>query len=53
VETVPVPTSGDAADDPAIGPAVPSGVFVAQDGQNTGNQNFKLVPYERLDGLLI
>ncbi|WP_245159997.1 phytase [Blastococcus sp. CT_GayMR19] len=35
-----------------LGPAFPSGVFVAQDGQNNGNQNFKLVPYERLDALL-
>jgi 3-phytase len=31
-----------------LGPAFPSGVFVVQDGHNEGNQNFKLVPYERV-----
>lgn len=36
-----------------LGPAFPQGVFVAQDGRNTapgssGNQNFKLVPWERI-----
>jgi 3-phytase len=32
-----------------LGPAFPSGVFVAQDGNNdNGAQNFKLVPYERV-----
>jgi 3-phytase len=32
-----------------LGPAFPSGVFVAQDGRNDGGaQNFKLVPYERV-----
>jgi 3-phytase len=32
-----------------LGPSFPSGVFVAQDGDNDdGAQNFKLVPYERV-----
>lgn len=36
-----------------LGPAFPNGLFVAQDGRNTapgtsGNQNFKLVPWERI-----
>jgi 3-phytase len=32
-----------------LGPAFPSGVFVAQDGDNdSGNQNFKLVPWENV-----
>ena len=36
-----------------LGPAFPSGVFVSQDGQNTGgNQNFKLVPYEQIAALV-
>ncbi len=36
-----------------LGPAFPSGVFVSQDGQNTGgNQNFKLVPYEQIATLV-
>jgi 3-phytase len=34
-----------------LGPAFPHGVFVAQDGFNDrGNQNFKLVPLERILG---
>jgi 3-phytase len=34
-----------------LGPALPHGVFVAQDGSNSGgNQNFKLVPLERILG---
>ena len=33
----------------SLGPAFPNGVFVAQDDSNdTGNQNFKLVPWERI-----
>jgi 3-phytase len=36
-----------------LGPAFPSGVFVAQDGANGGaHQNFKLVPYQQLAALL-
>jgi 3-phytase len=36
-----------------LGPAFPSGVFVAQDGANDGaNQNFKLVPYQQVAALL-
>jgi 3-phytase len=32
-----------------LGPDFPSGVFIAQDGTNdSGNQNFKLVPYQRI-----
>ena len=32
-----------------LGPGFPTGVFVAQDGHNTGgNQNFKLVPWENI-----
>jgi 3-phytase len=32
-----------------LGPDFPRGVFVTQDGENDdGNQNFKLVPYERI-----
>ncbi len=32
-----------------LGPAFPQGVFVAQDDKNdSGNQNFKLVPWERI-----
>ncbi len=34
-----------------LGPAFPGGLFVAQDGSNDdGNQNFKLVPWERIIG---
>ena len=34
-----------------LGPAFPNGVFVAQDGNNSlYNQNFKLVPWERIAG---
>ncbi len=29
-----------------LGPAFPHGVFIAQDGANNGNQNFKLVPLQ-------
>ena len=30
-----------------LGPAFPHGVFIAQDGlDNTGKQNFKLVPWQ-------
>ncbi len=33
----------------SLGPSFPAGVFVAQDGSNdTGNQNFKLVPWESI-----
>jgi len=32
----------------ALGGGFPMGVFVAQDGSNNGNQNFKLVPWERI-----
>jgi 3-phytase len=36
-----------------LGPAFPTGVFVAQDGANDGaNQNFKLVPYQQVAALL-
>ena len=32
-----------------LGPAFPRGIFVAQDGHNSGgNQNFKLVPWEKI-----
>lgn len=35
----------------ALGPAFPSGVFIAQDGSNSGgNQNFKLVPLQQILG---
>lgn len=33
----------------SLGPDFPRGLFVAQDGQNdSGNQNFKLVPWQRI-----
>ena len=33
----------------SLGPAFPAGLFVAQDGHNSGgNQNFKLVPWEKI-----
>jgi myo-inositol-hexaphosphate 3-phosphohydrolase len=36
-----------------LGPAFPEGVFIAQDGTNDdGNQNFKLVPWERIRHVL-
>jgi myo-inositol-hexaphosphate 3-phosphohydrolase len=36
-----------------LGPAFPSGLFVAQDGVNEGgNQNFKLVAYQEITALL-
>ena len=35
-----------------LGPGFASGVFVAQDGENDGHQNFKLVPYEQISALL-
>lgn len=31
-----------------LGPAFPKGVFIAQDGSNDGNTNFKLVPWESI-----
>ncbi len=35
----------------ALGPAFPNGLFAAQDGENPpGNQNYKLVPWERIAG---
>lgn len=42
-------TDGIEATSVALGPAFPKGLFVAQDGSNPGgNQNFKLVPWERI-----
>jgi 3-phytase len=42
-------TDGIAATTADLGPAFPSGVFVAQDSANgTGNQDFKLVPFPRV-----
>jgi 3-phytase len=46
-------TDGISAYGGYLGPAYPSGLFVCQDGTNTtpgtsGNQNFKLVPFEPL-----
>jgi 3-phytase len=36
-----------------LGPGFPRGVFIAQDGANPGaNQNFKLVPWDRIAALL-
>lgn len=36
-----------------LGPSFPHGVFIAQDGENPGaNQNFKVVPWERIGALL-
>ena len=32
----------------ALGNAFPEGVFIAQDGSNNGNQNFKLVPWREI-----
>jgi 3-phytase len=44
-------TDGIDATAASLGPALPHGVFVAQDGSNSGdNQNFKLVPLERILG---
>jgi 3-phytase len=44
-------TDGIDATSANLGPAFPLGVFVAQDGLNDrGNQNFKLVPLERILG---
>jgi 3-phytase len=31
-----------------LGDAFPQGVFITQDGSNSGRQNFKLVPWERI-----
>jgi len=49
-------TDGIAAVTDDLGPAFPGGLFVCQDGDNTapngGNQNFKLVPLERILALL-
>ena len=49
-------TDGIAALAADLGPAFPEGLFVCQDDRNTapgrsGNQNFKLVPLERVVGL--
>ena len=49
-------TDGIAAVAANLGPAFPRGVFICQDDSNTapgssGNQNFKLVPLERVVGL--
>ena len=44
-------TDGIEVTNAALGPAFPGGVFVAQDDDNRdggGNQNFKLVPWERI-----
>jgi 3-phytase len=42
-------TDGIEATSAALGPAFPRGLFVAQDGSNQGgNQNCKLVPWERI-----
>ena len=44
-------TDGIDATTASLGPAFPSGVFVAQDGSNAGgNQNFKLVPWQLIAG---
>ncbi len=40
----------------ALGPSFPRGLFVAQDGSNTGpaaNQNYKLVPWEVIAGKFV
>jgi myo-inositol-hexaphosphate 3-phosphohydrolase len=42
-------TDGIGVSNVFLGPSFPQGVFVAQDGHNTGgNQNFKLVPWENI-----
>jgi 3-phytase len=42
-------TDGVGVTSVSLGPAFPNGLFVAQDGHNSdGNQNFKLVPWERI-----
>jgi 3-phytase len=42
-------TDGIEVTSAALGPAFPRGLFVAQDGSNKGgNQNYKLVPWERI-----
>ncbi len=44
-------TDGIEVTSAALGPAFPKGLFVAQDGSNTGpsaNQNYKLVPWEAI-----
>ncbi|UCG48709.1 MAG: phytase [Phycisphaerales bacterium] len=42
-------TDGIGVTSASLGPAFPAGLFVAQDGHNSGgNQNFKLVPWEKI-----
>ncbi len=41
-------TDGIDVTNAALGPAFPNGVFIAQDGVSSGNQNFKLVPWESI-----
>jgi hypothetical protein len=42
-------TDGIVVSNAPLGPNFPKGVFVAQDGSNSGeNQNFKLVPWENI-----
>jgi 3-phytase len=44
-------TDGIGVTSAPLGPAFPYGVFVAQDGSNSGgNQNYKLVPWESIAG---
>ncbi len=46
-------TDGIEATSASLGPAFPKGLFVAQDGSNSGgNQNYKLVPWERIAAAL-
>lgn len=46
-------TDGIEVTSAALGSSFPKGLFVAQDGSNKGgNQNYKLVPWERIAGAL-